>query len=112
MPINTQDYEKVCVIGLQGDFSGEDAGAAMTAVNEGISKRQVVDFVLDFQSCTMIDSLGLETMLSIKRKSEELFGRVKLINLDEHCRKILEITRIEQRFECCRDLATALKTMR
>lgn len=112
MPIHTQDYEKVCVISLQGDFVGEETAAAVSAVNEGISKRQVVDYVLDFQTCTMIDSQGLEAMLNIKRKSEELFGRVKLINLDEHCRKILEITRIEPRFECCRDLASALKTMR
>lgn len=112
MPIHTQDYEKICVISLQGDFTGDEAAAAMGAVNEGISKRQVVDFVLDFQTCTMIDSIGLETMLGIKRKCEELFGRVKLINLDEHCRKILEITRIEPRFESCRDLAMALKTMR
>lgn len=112
MPLHTQDYEKVCVIGIQGDFMAEDSAQAMNAVNEGIGKRQIVDFVLDFQSCTMIDSQGLETMLSIKRKCEEMFGRVKLINLDDHCRKILEITRIEQRFECCRDLPTALKTMR
>jgi anti-anti-sigma factor len=112
MPIQTQDYEKVCVLGLQGDFTADEAVAAVGLVNDGISKRQVVDFVLDFQACTMIDSQGLEAMLAIKRKCEELFGQVKLINLDEHCRKILEITRIEPRFECCRDLATALKTMR
>ena len=112
MPINSQDYEKVCVIGIQGELMTEDSALALAAVNEGISKRQVVDFVLDFQHCTMIDSHGLETMLAIKRKCEVLFGRVKLIHLDDYCHKILEITRIEQRFECCRDLATALKTMR
>lgn len=112
MAVHSQDYEKVCVIGLQGDFMAEDSASAMSIVNEGISKRDVVDFILDFQNCTMIDSQGLETMLAIKRKCEELFGRVKLINLDEHCQKILEITRIGPRFECCRDLAMALKTMR
>lgn len=112
MPVHTQEYEKVCVIGIQGDFMADDSALAMDAVKDGIAKRQIVDFVLDFQNCTMIDSQGLETMLAIKRRCEEMFGRVKLINLDEHCRKILEITRVEPRFECCRDLATALKTMR
>ena len=112
MAVHSQDYEKVCVIGLRGEFMTDDSALAMAAVNDGISKRQIVDFVLDFQNCTMIDSNGLETMLAIKRKCEELFGRVKLIHLDDHCRKILEITRIEQRFECCHDLPTALKTMR
>jgi hypothetical protein len=37
---------------------------------------------------------------------------VKLANLDENLRKILEMTRLGQRFECHADLAMALKTMR
>ena len=48
----------------------------------------------------------------MKRRCEDLFGQIKLANLDENCRKILEITRLEHRFECHGDLATALKTMR
>jgi anti-anti-sigma factor len=59
-----------------------------------------------------IDSLGLEALLWIKRKTDELFGQVKLINVDDNVRKILEITRLEPRFESQRDLATALKMMR
>lgn len=111
--ISTQDYERVCVISLAGDLSGDDTpGLAQAAVDEGIAKRQIVDYIVDFAGCGFIDSAGLESLLSIKRHCEELFGRVKLINLDEHCRKILEVTRLEARFECCRDLATALKTMR
>lgn len=112
MPISNQDYEKVCVIGLQGEFMGDETTHALNLINDAISKRQIVDFVVDFQNCAMIDSQGLETLLAIKRRCEELFGRVKLINLDEHCRKILEITRLEPRFECCSDLAMALKMMR
>ena len=111
--ITVQDYERVCAISLAGDLSGDDAPAvARAAVDEAIAKRQIVDFVVDFAGCGFIDSSGLEALLAIKRHCEELFGRVKLINLDEHCRKILEVTRLESRFECCRDLATALKTMR
>lgn len=112
MPISNQDYEKVCVLSIAGDFSGEEPAAAQRLVSEGIADRQVVDYVLNFQECGFVDSHGLEMLLWIKRRCEELFGRVKLINLDENCRKILEMTRLEPRFECCRDLATALKTMR
>ena len=42
----------------------------------------------------------------------DLFGRMKLVNLDENCKKILEITRLDHHFECQADLPTALKTMR
>jgi hypothetical protein len=48
----------------------------------------------------------------MKKRAEELFGRLKLVNLDENCKKILEITRLDHRFECQADLPTALKTMR
>lgn len=112
MPVVQQDYEKVSVIGLQGDFAGDEPAAAQKLVQTAISQRQIVDFVLDFQACPFIDSTGLEALLWVKRRCEEMFGRVKLINLDDNVRKILEVTRLEPRFECCRDLATALKTMR
>ena len=112
MPILNQDYEKVCVVGVQGDFSGEEPAVAQKLVQEAISQRQIVEFIVDFQACPFIDSGGLEALLWVKRRCEEMFGRVKLINLDDNVRKILEMTRLEPRFECCRDLATALKTMR
>jgi anti-anti-sigma factor len=88
------------------------AAIARKHVEEAIDHRQVVDFVLDFEKAGFLDSDGLETLLWIKRKCEDLFGQVKLINLDENCRKILEMTRLEHRFECHTDLAGAIKTMR
>ena len=112
MPIANQDYEKVCVLTVTGDFSGDEPPLAMRLVSDGIADRQIVDYVMNFSECPFIDSHGLEALLWIKRRCEELFGRVKLIGLDENLRKILEMTRLEPRFECSRDLATALKTMR
>jgi hypothetical protein len=51
-------------------------------------------------------------LLWMKRKCEDLFGQFKLSHLDENMRKILEMTRLEHRFECHTDLTSALKTMR
>ena len=34
-----------------------------------------------------------------------------LAGLDENCRKILELTRLDHRFECHHQLASALKAM-
>jgi anti-anti-sigma factor len=67
---------------------------------------------MDLEAVSFIDSEGLETLLWIKRRCEDLFGQVKLINVDENCRKILQITRLEHRYETHPDLAAALKTMR
>ena len=112
MPIKCEEYSQVCVIEAQGDFLADSAAEAKKAMEEHIDQRQIVDFVLDFHKCGFIDSDALEAMLWMKRHAEDLFGRLKLVNLDENCRKILEITRLGHRFECHGDLPSALKTMR
>ncbi|MCC6422652.1 MAG: STAS domain-containing protein [Phycisphaerales bacterium] len=112
MPVKCEQYNQVCVMAVTGDFAAENSVAARKLTEEYIDKRQIVDVVVDLENAGFIDSEGLETLLWIKRKCEDLFGQVKLANLDENCRKIIEITRLEHRFECHPDLAAALKNMR
>ncbi|HEV2293488.1 MAG TPA: STAS domain-containing protein [Tepidisphaeraceae bacterium] len=112
MAIKYEEYNQVCVIAPAGDLVAENSAQARQAVEQHIDAKQIVNFVIDFEKAGFVDSEGLETLLWIKRKAEELFGQVKLVNLDENVRKILEITRLEHRFECQPDLAAALKTMR
>lgn len=112
MPIKCETYEHVGVLTVQGDLSGELVQESRQAVQHLIDERQVVDFALDLEKCSFIDSEGLETLLWIKDRSEGLFGRLALANVDENCRKILEITRLAHRFECHDELPAALKAMR
>jgi anti-anti-sigma factor len=97
---------------VQGDFMAETAALAKKSLEDQIEQRRIVDFVVDFQKSGFMDSDGLESLLWMKRRCEDLFGQIKLVNLDENCHKILTITRLEHRFECHPDLASALKTMR
>ena len=112
MAVKSEDYSNVCVIMLDGDVSTEACQQVRSTVDGRVEQRRIVDFVIDFEKVDFIDSEGLETLLWLKRRCEDLFGQIKLINLKENVRKILEITRLEHRFECHVDLAGALKTMR
>ncbi|HWP40222.1 MAG TPA: STAS domain-containing protein [Tepidisphaeraceae bacterium] len=112
MPIKCEEYNHVCVMSIEGDLAGEEIDRARKAFDDLVDKRQIVDFVIDFEKSGFIDSEGLELLLSMKRKCEDLFGQVKLAGLDENLRKILEITRLAQRFETHADLTSAVKTMR
>jgi anti-anti-sigma factor len=107
-----EDYNNVCVLSLDGDLSGEANAIVRKLADERVDNRQIVDFVIDFEKAGFFDSEGLETLLWLKRRCEDLFGQLKLVNLDENCKKILEITRLEHRFESHPDLPAALKTMR
>jgi anti-anti-sigma factor len=112
MPIKSEDYNNVCVVSLDADLTGDVSHAIRQIADERIDQKQIVDFVIDFEKAGLFDSEGLETLLWLKRRSEDLFGQLKLVNLDENCKKILEITRLGHRFECHPDLPSALKTMR
>jgi anti-anti-sigma factor len=97
---------------IDGDLAGEAIAQARAMFEERVEVRHILDFVLDFEKAGFIDSEGLELLLLMKERCEEMFGHVKLANLDENLKKILEMTRLGQRFECHADLAMALKTMR
>jgi anti-sigma B factor antagonist len=112
MPIKCDEYGQVCVLTVTGELTADDAPHVRKLVDERIDHRQIVDFVVDFEHATFVDSQGLETLCWIKKRCDDLFGQFKLATLDESCRKILEITRLAQRFESHGDLAGALKTMR
>jgi anti-anti-sigma factor len=112
MGIKCEQYSQVCVVAVEGDFTGESAQLLRESTEEQIDQRQIVDFVIDFEKSGFIDSEGLETLLWTKRRAEDLFGQLKLVGLDENCQKILEITRLAQRFESHPNLESALKTMR
>ena len=94
MAIKCEEYNQVCVITLGADFLGEEIKQTRASVDELIDKKNIVDFVFDFEKAGFIDSEGLEALLLVKRRCEDLFGQVKLVNLDENCRKILEVTRL------------------
>ena len=112
MSVKCDEYNHIGVITVEGDFTADNAAALRKLAEERMVGRQVADFVVDLEKCTFIDSEGLETLLWLKRRSEELFGQTKLATLEDNCRKILEITRLAHRFEIQKDVAGALKNMR
>jgi anti-anti-sigma factor len=112
MPLKIEEYGSICLIEVDGDFTGDIAKQAAAALESKDGARRVVDFVLDMSKCPFIDSEGLETLLGMKRRCEDLFGQVKLARLDDNCKSILRMTRLEARFQTHDDLDEALKTMR
>ena len=112
MAVVATEYDRVCVVQLKNDLIGEESDQARKAVEESMQQSQIVDFIIDLVGCSFIDSTGLETLLWTKQRAEQMFGKMKLINVDDNCRKILEITRLDAKFECAGDLPSALKTMR
>jgi anti-anti-sigma factor len=112
MPVKVEEYGKICVLEVDGDLSAENVHLAGLALLQKTDQRRIVDFVVDLAKCPFIDSEGLEMLLTMKRKCEDLFGQVKLARLDENCKSIMRLTRLESRFETHDDMNEAMKNMR
>ena len=107
--IRTDEYNRTCVLSVAGDLAGEDAAALRRAVDSVVAAAKVAEVVIDLEKCEFIDSDGLESLLWARRQVESAAGRLKLAGLDEHCRKILEVTRLAPHFESHPDVASAMK---
>lgn len=112
MPIQCEEYDRVAVLSVEGDFDAEQVAAAREKVRSMVDERQVVDFVADLTRCPFVSSEGLELLLWLKRRAEEMLGRVKLAGCDDNVLKILEMTRLRSRFECIAGVEAAVRQMR
>jgi len=111
MNIKCEDYDHVSVVAVSGEFNSDTTEGFRKQIEERL-ERKVRFFVVDLQQTTFIDSKGLESLVWVQEKCDEALGTVRLCNPDESCRKILQVTRLDSRFDVFADVAEAVKTMR
>ena len=110
MRIKTQDYNEVTVIELQGELDVDFVEILQNSVTNIVATRHKAGVVLDMSDVGFIDSAGLEKLLWIQNYCSENNCQLRLAGLDENCKKILEVTRLEDEFNCYVELAEAVKS--
>lgn len=110
MKIKTQDYNDITVVELQGDLDGDSTEMFQNTLTDIISK-QKTGIVLDMSNVGFIDGEGLERLLWSRDYCNENKCQLGLAGLDENCRKILEITRLEKDFTHFAELTEAVKNL-
>jgi anti-anti-sigma factor len=112
MSLKLSENGQLRVLKVEGDFAGDVPQQAVALIDRQCAGARPLQIVADMSACPYLDSQGLETLLSIKRRCEESTGKLMLAGVDANCRKILELTRLESRFERKDDLESAFKAMR
>jgi anti-anti-sigma factor len=106
-----EEFNNVCLLGASGDLAGREATLIGSAVEDRIRAHKFIHFVIDLAGVDFIDSAGLEMLLVARQRCEERSGQLKLVGLNDNCRQILALTRLEHRFESHADMNAALRTM-
>lgn len=109
MKVTTQDYSDVTVIELQGELDADSTQMLQDTIIGAVSKGKT-RMVLDMSAVGFIDSQGLELLLWIRDYCSENRTQLRLAGLDETCEKILEVTRLENKFDYYAELAEAVKS--
>ncbi len=111
MNVRCDDYDHVTVVGLTGELNAETADVFRKQIEVRLA-RKVRFFVVDLEAITFIDSKGLEALLWVQEQCDEQLGQIRLCKPDDTCRKILQVTRLDGRFDVFTDVTEAVKTMR
>ena len=113
MGIRFDQYNTVGVVALEGDLRGDDVAAELrSAVGDALdADARVSAVVIDFTAARFVDSRGLEALLWSRGRLGGAIGAVRLAALDADCRKIVEMTRLDEQFEIHEDVQAALRAM-
>jgi anti-anti-sigma factor len=98
MRIETQKYNDILVVQLQGEFTNEAIKAFEDAASGAFNSR-ISGIVLDMSKVVLLDSKALEQLLTLNEQCRDRVRQLKLAGLDETCTKILEITRLLPQFD-------------
>ncbi|MCE5186328.1 MAG: STAS domain-containing protein [Planctomycetaceae bacterium] len=109
MKIESQRYNDIIVLQLQGEFTAESLKMFEDAASNAIASR-VAGIAIDMSKVVFVDSKALEQLLDLNEKCREHTRQLKLAGLDECCAKIFEITRLLPQFDTYTELTEAVKS--
>ena len=106
MNLPTEIFGHVIVVHTPEEF-GEDQAGPFEAYVPTLERNNVV---LDLDSTERLDSAGLGALLNVYDKLREEGGDLKITTTNFSNRKILEITRLLNKFDVYDELAPAVKS--
>ena len=109
MKIPWQNYNDVTVVELRGTVDADSVEPLRSVITEIIAGQRA-GIVLNMSDVDFLDSQGLELLLWVRDYCRQNRVPLRLAGLTENVAKILEITRLQDEFDCHTELAEAVKS--
>ncbi len=111
MKLSYEDHGPITVLTISGDLTADQVEAFRRSCLDRFTAG-VRDIVLDLEYLTFVDSAGLEALLWIIDEVSERGGQLRLVKPDPTVGKILEISRLDRRFNIHQSIESAAKSLR
>lgn len=111
MKLSYEDHDAISVLRVSGELTSDQADSFRRSCLDRLSCG-ARDIVLDVEHLSLIDSAGLELLIWLGEEVSDHGGQLRIVRPDETVRKILEITRLERRFDIHDTIESAAKSLR
>ena len=112
MAVRLDQFNNIGIATPAGDLRGADAVAEFRkTIGDAVDAGKVAKLIVDCSAVRFIDSGGLEMLLALRTRLGDAIGSVGLAGLDANCHKILQMTRLDHRFEIHPDVPAAMKVV-
>lgn len=111
MKLSYEDHDRITVLTVSGELTADQADPFRRACIDRLSSG-IRDVVLDLEYLTLLDSAGLELLLWLVDELSERTGQLRLVKPDDTIKKILELTRLERRFDVHSSIESAARSLR
>ncbi len=111
MKLSYEDHGPITALTISGDLSADQVEAFRRSCQDRFAAG-VRDVVLNLEHMTFVDSAGLEALLWLIDEASERGGQVRLVKPDPTVSKILEISRLDRRFNIHGTIESAAKSLR
>ncbi len=111
MKLSYEDHDPVSVLTVSGELTVDHTDSFRRSCLDRFAAG-IRHVVVDMEHLTFIDSAGLEALLWLIETVAEQDGQLRLVKPDETVGKILEITRLDRRFNIHESIEAAAKSLR
>ncbi len=111
MKLSYEDHDTITVLKISGDLTADQVDAFRRSCQDRF-EAGIRHVVLNMEHLTFIDSAGLESLLWVIEAAAERGGQLRLIRPDSTVSKILEISRLDRRFDIHDSIESAAKSLR
>lgn len=111
MKLSYEDHGSITVITVSGELTVDQVDTFRRSCQERFAAG-IRDVVLDLEHLAFVDSAGLEVLLWVVDEASERTGQVRLVKPDSTVGKILEISRLDRRFNIHESIESAAKSLR
>lgn len=111
MQITTEIFGNVLVAHTPDELTDDNSVEFVSSMEKAIDE-QHFQVVLQMDRSESLDSAGLTALLDLQDLTRERGGNLKISGLEDYGKKILEMTRLDQRFDLFDSVVDAVSSFR